>query len=275
MSIMCRLLVAFTSTLLVLTIIESVGAGTYHPYHIDEYMTVPNNETGIKVAQWTEEMNMNPEELGNYFEGDIMISNSTTRNGDTKAKRWPNRQIPYVITGRFTQKQRNLIQDAMKQYHSKTCMRFKKRTNQKDYLDIRSDNTGCWSWIGRRGGKQQVNLQAPGCVNAIGTPVHELLHAIGFWHEHTREDRDGYVNINWNNIPKNQQHNFMKANKGQTTSYGVRYDYGSVMHYSAYAFAKNPKVKTIITKKPKNAKIGQRRGLSNSDITKIKRMYKC
>lgn len=29
--------------------------------------------------------------------------------------------------------------------------------------------------------------------------------------------------------------------------FGIGYDYGSVMHYSAYAFAKDEKVPTIIT----------------------------
>ncbi|XP_011704908.1 PREDICTED: high choriolytic enzyme 2-like, partial [Wasmannia auropunctata] len=99
-----------------------------------------------------------------------------------------------------------------------------------------------------QGGRQQLNLQSNGCAHNKGTPIHELLHAVGFWHEQTREERDSFVNINWNNIPQKNQHNFVKAKPGQTKSYGIPYDYGSVMHYSAYAFAINPKEKTIITK---------------------------
>lgn len=58
----------------------------------------------------------------------------------------------------------------------------------------------CWSYVGRIGGKQEVSLNVYGCVYH-GVIQHELLHALGFHHEHTRSDRDEFVKINWENIP--------------------------------------------------------------------------
>jgi hypothetical protein len=48
-------------------------------------------------------------------------------------------------------------------------------------------------------GAQQVSLQSPSCVY-MGIAAHELMHALGFWHEQSRADRDSYVRINWGNI---------------------------------------------------------------------------
>ncbi|XP_011705310.1 PREDICTED: astacin-like, partial [Wasmannia auropunctata] len=96
--------------------------------------------------------------------------------------------------------QLNLIRTAMNEYEKYTCIRFELRTNQKDYIKIVSDNTRCWSYVGKIGGEQIINLQIPGCVTKKGTVVHEIMHAAGFWHEQSRDDRDKYVTIIWDNI---------------------------------------------------------------------------
>ncbi|XP_071558634.1 astacin-like [Temnothorax nylanderi] len=239
-------------------------------------LTIPDDDTGVKVAQWTEDMNVNPEELGNYFEGDVMVTESTTRSNGAKDPklRWPNHVIPYVIEGNFNRTQLKLIREAMKDYEKYTCLRLKPRTNEKDYVKIISDNSGCWSYIGKIGGAQIINLQIPGCVTKKGTVIHEIMHTAGFWHEHTRDDRDNYVIINWKNIEERTAGNFDKLSSEVLEDYHIPYDYNSVMHYSAYAFAIDHNVKTIITKDPK-AEIGQRVGFSARDYQKINKMYKC
>ena len=48
-------------------------------------------------------------------------------------------------------------------------------------------------------GRMEVGLHQSGCVNER-VVVHELLHVLGFRHEHNRPDRDDHITMHWNNI---------------------------------------------------------------------------
>lgn len=234
----------------------------------------PRKESGDAVALWSESSLMNPEEVGSYVEGDILLSSSRARNGvKEQSFLWPKGHIPYLIDGYFNSEQRETIMKAIADYHRLTCLRFVPYTGQQDYIVIQSKNTGCWSSVGRMGGRQEVNLQVPGCVSKKGTVLHELLHAIGFMHEQSRPERDDFVYVHYNNIKPGSEGNFRKADTKSSHGYGVPYDYNSVMHYSEYAFSKNSQ-KTI-TPKVSSAKLGQREGLSRGDVRKVNNMYNC
>ena len=60
--------------------------------------------------------------------------------------------LPYFLA--YADKSR--IEDVIKQYASKTCVRFVPRTNQEDFIHIVS-NGGCSSYVGRIGGAQKVS----------------------------------------------------------------------------------------------------------------------
>lgn len=203
---------------------------------------MPDNEvTAQLVANYTaEESSVNPEELGSYLEGDILVplGKVATRNGvTTQSSRWPNGVVPFEIRGNFNARDMSTIEHAMDEYHRRTCIRFVPRRSETDYISIVSGNSGCWSSVGRVGGKQEVNLQSPGCLTKPGTAMHELMHALGFLHEQNRQERDSYVDIMMQNVQPSAVANFEKAQ--QTVAFGVPYDYGSVMHYSANAFSRN------------------------------------
>ncbi|PNF32679.1 hypothetical protein B7P43_G13113 [Cryptotermes secundus] len=216
-------------------------------------------------------------ELSGKFEGDIALSENQLRNGLIGSSTlWPNGIVPYVIDDVFTDKQKAHILHAIDEYHSKTPIRLREYNpeNDTDYVKITGENSGCWSYVGHQGKEQQLNLQpnepGVGCFR-LGTIEHELLHALGFFHQQSATERDDYVTIHWENIQEGTENNFNKYNASTITSFGVEYDYNSVMHYGAYAFSKNGEI--TIESKDKDAEIGQREGFSEKDLEKLKLMY--
>ena len=57
----------------------------------------------------------------------------------------------------------------------------------------------CCSFVGKRGNGPQAISIGKNC-DKFGIVVHELGHVVGFWHEHTRPDRDKHVQIIYKNI---------------------------------------------------------------------------
>ena len=86
--------------------------------------------------------------------------------------------------------ERNAINRGASNFGTRTggCVRGIPRTSQSNYVAITSDDAGCYAYAGRQGGRQVLNLQRGGCLRS-GTIEHEMLHALGVWHEHSRPDR--------------------------------------------------------------------------------------
>ena len=155
---------------------------------------------------------------------------------------------------------------------TQNCVRFVERSNETDYIYITRGRV-CNSDVGRYGGRQIVSLTR-GCLEEIGAIQHELLHALGFYHEHSRADRDNYIWIKWDNIRSSAMGDFNISTDADSLE--LPYDYYSVLHYPWNAFAANNKEPTIIGKKmPEGKQIGQRSNLSQLDSLKIKYAYGC
>lgn len=116
--------------------------------------------------------------------------------------RWPNAVIPYTFTSEIceflcqsfypiltlqlfpytsiiglifllaVQYSKDLIARAIGEYNKYTCIRWIPRTTETNYVEFQDSPSsgGCWSYVGRIGGKQNINLQQgnPGCTNVVG-----------------------------------------------------------------------------------------------------------
>uniref|UniRef100_A0A3P9JX49 Metalloendopeptidase n=1 Tax=Oryzias latipes TaxID=8090 RepID=A0A3P9JX49_ORYLA len=179
--------------------------------------------------------------------------------------------VPYVLDQSLDLNAKGVILKAFDQFRLKTCIDFKPRDAEEYYISIQKLD-GCYSYIGRQVANGQVLSIGSGC-DSKAIVEHEFLHALGFFHEQSRYDRDDFVTIVWNNILK--ESNFEKAGSDISTTHGTPYDYRSVMHYSKDAFT-NGNGSTIITIDPKFQNvIGQRLEMSYYDVLELNRLYNC
>lgn len=178
---------------------------------------------------------------------------------------WPAGVMAYTIDGSFSQAQKNEIAQAMQIVSNNTSVRFAQRTTESDYVHF-TPGGGCSSYVGRIGGKQDIILSE---LCGLGSTIHEILHALGIFHEQSRCDRDNFVKINFGNIKPGREGNF--NNQCATGSDIGTYDHNSIMHYPEFAFSANnqPTIETI----PAGVPIGNRSGLSTGDIASIQALY--
>ncbi|KAK7130510.1 hypothetical protein R3I93_019998 [Phoxinus phoxinus] len=178
--------------------------------------------------------------------------------------------VPYELSANLSMNYRGVILRAFEQFRLKSCIDFKPRAAEEFYISVES-REGCWSYIGRTSPGGQTLSIGNGCgIKAI--VEHEFLHALGFYHEQTRYDRDDYVTIRYENIIKGYESYFNKSSENMS---GTPYDYNSVMHFDQNAFS-NGNGSTIITKRPEfQDVIGQLMEMSEYDAIELNKLYKC
>ncbi|XP_069016518.1 zinc metalloproteinase nas-4 [Embiotoca jacksoni] len=222
-------------------------------------------EALIKAVHYIES---NPETLEELMskdhtvsEGDLLLPSDRNTMGNT----WPTLDIPYVISSSLASRMDDIL-SAMATVSKHTCLSFHERTSERDYV-IFQVSRGCASYVGIIGGKQPMFI-GPSCT--VGNIIHEILHAVGFHHEHTRTDREQYITVLSHNIMPGMEKNFAKHG-GET--FNLPYDITSILHYGSGFFSSNG-FPTIVSKKHEK-EMGQRAKMTKMDIKKVRHLYNC
>lgn len=207
-------------------------------------------------------------------EGDIVVgpveSISQTANKveglpvPTVDRLWTQGLVPYDLSGLRLQT-REIAESAMQHWEERTPIRFtERRGDHRDFVAF-IEGVGCYSSVGRMGGRQELSL-GEGCP--LGAAIHEIGHLVGLHHEHKRADRDSWIRVITRNIQPNHQHNF-DVNDNNPAGF---YDYESIMHYGPLAFAID-RLKPTLEPEIIGVQIGQRVGLSLGDMLSVAKMY--
>lgn len=230
------------------------------------------NPTGLEIVDVGEEKDI-PEINKEFLHDDILEPTNMQRSTIIDENILWKSPVPYVLNNDLDINSKGVILRAFDQFRLKSCIDFKPRDSEDYYISVKQLN-GCWSYIGRIFSNGQELSIGIGC-GYIATVEHEFLHALGFYHEQSRYDRDDYVTIQYENILEDKKHNFRIVGSDESTTHGVPYDYLSVMHYGKDAFT-NGNGSTIITKDPKFQNlIGQQVEMSTSDVQELNLLYKC
>ncbi|CAH7219721.1 Mep1a [Phodopus roborovskii] len=207
----------------------------------------------------------------NLFEGDIVLPRTRNALRDSTARwKFP---IPYILADNLDLNAKGAILNAFEMFRLKSCVDFKPYEGESSYI-IFQKFSGCWSMVGNQHVGQNLSIGLGCDYKAI--IEHEILHALGFYHEQSRTDRDDYVTIWWDEILPDYEHNFNTYDDTNITDLNTPYDYESLMHYAPFSFNKNENIPTITAKIPEfNNIIGQRLDLSAIDLERLNRMYNC
>ncbi len=153
-------------------------------------------------------------------------------------KRWPDGVVPYEIDIDVGIPNATIIDETLARLAETLPVRFVVDADAADRVRfvLWDKDFGLSEGIGMTGGVQQIKLpenkqppedELPKTVNAR-TIAHEMLHALGRFHEQQRPDRDNFVDYHDECVNPGSEGNFSKL-VGELPL--GPYDLGSLMHY--------------------------------------------
>ena len=92
---------------------------------------------------------------------------------------WPNGRVPYVISEELDSNAREKINEAIEEFHQKTCVNFEPRLkSDQDYVHFVPHQEFCGTFVGNIGLDSPIYL-TPDCQRNKPDIQHEMMHTLG------------------------------------------------------------------------------------------------
>ena len=186
---------------------------------------------------------------------------------------WPWGEVNYTIESGFSAAEVTMINNAITHWQANTGLIFNESATASNRIRIvhGSDGSGLYSdFIGMKGGVQVINLES-GFIT--GNVIHEIGHAIGFYHEQCRTDRALFINLFLNRLDDaNKAYQYSTyTERGESGLQLGTFDFGSVMLYGSSDNSNG--LGPVMTRVDGSTWFGQRFSLSTGDIETANYMY--
>jgi hypothetical protein len=175
-----------------------------------------------------------------YVPAESLVEEGVNERGliQKNIRLWRDGIVRYQFSTSVSQANRRMFIEAceeMGEFANVSCQ--PKRAQDRDYIQIQSNSRNICgsSFLGRRGGRQNFVIN---CWR-FRTIQHELMHALGFSHEHNRMDRDEHITIVWANLTPGLEHNYRKVSLANTQRVLSYYDFDSIMQYDSFGGSVN------------------------------------
>ncbi|MCB0419532.1 MAG: hypothetical protein KDD61_00955 [Bdellovibrionales bacterium] len=214
--------------------------------------------------------------------GDIFLGrtvDSTIEAGHFKPsalKIWPQSIIPFVIEEGLDEA---LILQAITKINAASPVRWVPRPSGAPYFVgfFKGEEPElCLSQLGFQGVKETPQPIYLGENCGVKEILHELLHTMGLVHEHSRPDRDNWIQVHWENIPEEFHSQFAKVSPLWAPKAVLQeFDYNSLMLYTPYTFSISSSLPAISSRiEGKSLHLKAPVDLSEGDLLKLNRLYK-
>lgn len=216
------------------------------------------------------------------FQGDIWIDKNNyelekeTRGAAVLNRVWHNNTVYYTIHKSLTPTKYR-VEEAIDYLKRNTYILFIPRTTESNYIEIvDSDSTPetkgvtYSDYIGMKTGRQVIGLSG---WATRGSVIHEFCHALGLFHEQTRQDRDNYVKVNFDLMTSDsQKYQYRKYTESGYTGFDYKtFDFNSIMLYPSIQASNGAYLMTKLDGSPFS---GQRDSLSINDKGILTELYK-